>query len=438
MKAQVADLKEKSKNLEEKSAQTLTWQPRLGFAWNIGGKGSSVIRVSSGLFDSRTPGYLLQRVFTDNGLNTLILDTATDPSLLNFLKVPNAFSAVPTGIKTPTNSIYAFDQGFRNPRSGQVAITLEQKIDRNTKVTVGFTRNSTWNLQRRVDTNLYTPTILPNGLAVYPTIDAAGILYPATGYNAATGQPIFTDAAGKTVAAKVARPDPTLGQINLNKSVAHSSYNGLSVSVQRRMSKRLQFGLNYTHAYNHDDDSNERDFNRQTTYNTFKMASDASYSKNDIRNSGNFNALYALPKGFTISTLLFARTGIPVKSVTGTDAQNDGNTVNDRPVINGVLVDRNVLRQPGMFDWDMRLIKDFRIKERITISLSIEGFNLTRSSNKTFNGDGETSFGKPQATINPRTGFAYANNNAGIPTFSPGTDRFGGPRQGQMGVRVTF
>lgn len=414
------------------------FQPRLGFAWNIGGKGSSVIRVSSGLFDSRTPGYLLQRVFTDNGLNTLILDTATDPTLLSFLKVPNAFAAVPSGIKTPTNSIYAFDQNFRNPRSGQVAITLEQKIDRNTKVTVGYTRNSTWNLQRRVDTNLYAPTVLANGIAVYPTIDASGNLFNATGYNALTALPIFTNAAGATVAAKIARPDTTLGQINVNKSVAHSSYDGFSISVQRRMSHRLQFGFNYTHAYNHDDDSNERDFNRQTTYNTFNMKSDASYSKNDIRNGGNFNALYALPKGFTLSTLLFARTGLPVKSVTGSDSQNDGNTGNDRPLINGILVGRNVLRQPGMFDWDMRLIKDFRVTERVTISMSIEGFNLTRSSNKTFNGDGETSFGKPQATVNPRTGYAYANNNAGIPTFSPGTDRFGGPRQGQMGVRVVF
>ena len=414
------------------------WQPRLGFAWNIGAKGSSVIRVSSGMFDSRTPGYLLQRVFTDNGLNTLILDTATDPSLLNFLKVPNSFASVPIGIKTPANSIYGFDPSFRNPRSGQVAISLEQKIDRNTKITIGFTRNSTWSLQRRIDTNLFAPTVLPNGQAVYPTFDAAGNLVQASGYNAATGVPIFIDASGKTLSAKIARPDPTLGQINLNKSVAHSSYNGFSASLQRRMNRRLQFGLNFTHAYNHDDDSNERDFNRQTTNNTFNMKSDASYAKNDIRNSGNINALYLLPKGFTISTLLFARTGIPVKPVSGTDFQNDGNSVNDRPVLNGQVAARDAFRQPGMFDWDMRLLKEFKFGERVRLDLSIEGFNLTRSSNKTFNGDGETTFGKPQAAINARTGLPFANNNALIPTFAPGTDRFGGPRQGQMGLRLVF
>ena len=68
----------------------------------------------------------------------------------------------------------------------------------------------------------------------------------------------------------------------------------------------------------------------------------------------------------------------------------------------------------------------------------MEGFNLTRSTNKTFNGDGETTFGAATATVNPITGLPFANNTALIPTFAPGTDRFGGPRQAQMGVRLVF
>ena len=414
------------------------WQPRLGLAWNVGAKGSTVVRISAGMFDARTPGYLLQRVFTDNGINTVILDTATDPNLFKFLTVPNSFASLPAGLKTPTNSIYAFDPSFRNPRSGQAAITLEQQLDKNTKITIGYTHNATWSLQRRVDTNLFAPTVFSNGLVVYPAYDSNNNLIQASGYNAATGVALFVDGAGKAVAAKVARPDSTLGQINVNKSVAHSSYNGTSVSIQRRMSGRLQFGFNYTCAFNRDDDSNERDFNRQTTLNTFNMKSDASYSKNDIRNSGNINALYRVGRGFTISTLFFARTGIPVKPVVGSDSQNDGNAVNDRPVINGLVAARDAFRQPGMFDWDMRVLKEFKLTETMRLDLSIEGFNLTRSSNKTFNGDGETAFGKPQATVNPRTGLPFANNNATIPTFAPGTDRFGGPRQGQIGLRLIF
>ncbi|MFN7919708.1 MAG: carboxypeptidase regulatory-like domain-containing protein [Bryobacteraceae bacterium] len=416
-------------------------QPRLGIAWNVAGKDTTVIRLSAGLYDARTPAYLMQRVFTDNGLNTLVLDTSTDSSVLRYLKVPNRIDALPAGVRTPINSIYAFDPAFRNPRSGQMSAAFEQKITAHTKVAVSFTRNSTWNLQRRLDRNLFPSTTLPNGLPVYPTFDSAGKLVPATGYNEATGQPIFTSSTGAPIAysaARVARPDATLGQINVNSSVAHSAYNGLAFTVQHRMNRRLQFTANYTYATNKDDDTNERDFNRQPALDTFNLKRDAAYAKNDIRHSGNFNALYDLGRGFTVSTLLFARTGIPVKPVVGADNQNDGNTVNDRPVINGQLAARDAFRQPGFFDWDVRLLKRFQLGDRARLEFSAEVFNLTRSTNKTFNGDGETTFGSPTATKNPFTGFNYSNNTAVIPTFAPGTDRFGGPRQGQLGVRLIF
>jgi len=416
------------------------WQPRLGVAWNIGARGTTVIRASAGLFDARTPEYLLQRVFTDNGVNTLVLDSAVDPTLLTFLKVPNVLTLPPGGLKTAiANAIYAFNPNFHNPRSGQSAIAIEQQISKSTKVTIGYTHNSTWDLQRRFDTNLFPPTTLSNGNPVYPAYDSAGKLIAASGFNPVTFAPIFLDSVtGNAFTPRVARPDPTVGQINVNKSVAHSSYNGTSVSIQRQLSRRVQFGFNYTYAFNRDDDSNERDFNRQPALNTYNLKLDAAYAKNDIRHSGNLNVVYDVGRGFTLSTLLFAHTGIPVKPVTGSDLQNDGNSVNDRPIVNGYILNRDALRQPGFFDWDLRLLKTFRLGERMRVDFSAEGFNLTRSSNKSFNGDGETSFGRPQAAMNPLTGYAYANNTAGIPTFSPGTDRFGGPRQGQLGMRVQF
>src|SRR5262249_52035564 len=142
--------------------------------------------------------------------------------------------------------------------------------------------------------------------------------------------------------------------------------------------------------------------------------------------------------GFTVSSLLMARTGIPGRFVLGSDLQNDANKNNDRPVINGRVVPRDSTRLPNFFDWDVRLLKQFRIGERTSLAFSIEGFNLTRASNKSFNGDGDSIFGKPTATVNPKTGYAYASNTAGIPINAPGTDRFGGPRQAQVGLRLAF
>jgi hypothetical protein len=413
------------------------WQPRLGIAWNVAGKGTTVVRLSAGLFDAHSPGYLMQKVFTDNGVNTLVLDTNVDPTIVNYLTVPKRIDTLPN-VKTPlVGAIFAFDPNYRNPRSGQAALAIEQQIDKDTKVTLGFVRNSTWALQRRVDVNLFAPSILPNGMPVYPAFDSARKLVYASDWDPAKG-PVFLDSAGKTLKAAVARPDPAVGQIDMNVSVGHSSYNGFSMSIQRRMSRRLQFGINYTHAFSRDDDSNERDFNRQTALNTYNLKLDSAWSKNDIRNNGNINLLYDLGRGFTVGTLFLAHSGYPVKAVLGADLQNDGNSVNDVPVINGVIAYRNTFRQPGFLDWDLRLLKGFKIGDRMRLDFSIEGFNLTRSTNKQFNGDGESPFGSPQAAVNPKTGLTFTSNTALIPTLSPGADYFGGARQAQVGVRFVF
>ena len=417
---------------------TRMWQPRLGISYDVGGRGKTVIRASAGLFDARTPAYLMQRVFTDNGTSTVVLDSSVDSNVFKFLTVPQPILLLPPSLKIAGSSaIYAFDPTFRNPRSGQATIALEQQIDEATKITIAFNRNSTWALQRRLDVNLFQPTVLANGFPVYPTVDSTGKLVPASGYDNASG-PIFLDATGRSVKAVITRPDPSIGQLNVNQSIGHSSYNGLGISVQRRLNHRVQFGANYTYARNRDDDSNERDFNRQYELNTYYLKGDAAWAKNDIRHNANFNALYDIGRGFTISSLMITHTGLPGRFVLGTDLQNDGNKDNDRPVINGHVVSRDSIRLPSFFDWDVRLLKEFRIGENARLGFSIEGFNLTRASNKSFNGDGDSIFGKPQTTINPTTGYAYANSSAGIPTFAPGTDRFGGPRQAQLGLRLTF
>src|SRR5262249_52544289 len=194
------------------------WQPRLGIAYNVAGRGKTVVRFSAGLFDSRTPAYLMHRISTDNGFNTVLLDSQADPTILNFLTVPNALAAVPAALKLASNAVYAFDPTFRNPRSAQMSVAVEQQIDRDTKITIGFVRNATWALQRRLDTNLFQPTVLPNGYVAYPTVDSKGNLVQASGYDPLTGQGIYLDSTGKTVKQTVVRPDPNIGPFQVTQA----------------------------------------------------------------------------------------------------------------------------------------------------------------------------------------------------------------------------
>lgn len=370
------------------------WQPRLGLAWNVGGGGKTIVRLSAGLYNARTPANLFQRVFTDNGLTTVLIDSKADKSVLSLIDFPNSLASPPPGIKLAVPRVFGFAPDFRNPRSFQTAATLEQLVGNDLIVSVGYIHNSTWNLQRRLDRNLFAPTINE------------------------TGMPIF----------RKERPNPTIGPLSINESSAHSSYDGLVLTATRRFAHRFQLQANYTLSRTLDDDSNERNFSDERTLNPFDLSLERGYSKQDVRHNFNLNGLVDLPYGFTFSAILISRSAFPYTPIIGFDTQNDGNDDNDRAIINGRVADRNSLREPSFFNLDMRVLKAFSLGEARRLYLTAEIFNVTRAVNKNFGPDGISEFG----TI------AEPEETAGQSLFAPSTARFGGPRQMQIGVRFVF
>ncbi|CAN5557271.1 TonB-dependent receptor [soil metagenome] len=408
------------------------WQPRLGLAYDLGGKGKTVIRLSAGLFDARTPGNLFQRVTTDNGLKTQEIEigetsTCRGSTVVALagcnLRGPNAIVTFANGL-TAINAavapfvlkqrVFGFDPAFKNPRSVQFAGTVEQRVGKELVFTAGYIHNSTYNLQQRIDRNLFPPTVLANGYLSFSTI----------------------------------RPNTTIAQLEINQSTAHSTYDALTLSLRRRFANRVQFEANYTLANNKDDDSNERNFSRETTLNPFNLKLEAGPSKQDIRNSLNISGLYDLGYGFTFSGIVIARSGFPYTAVIedGTDTNGDANDANERVILNGAISGRFALRQPKFINLDVRLLKAFKFGETKRFELSAEVFNLTRSSNKGYGADAVKSFCTSNSalatTSNPLaitcpTGF-FPLSTAADPTSAPSTARFGGPRQMQLGARFIF
>ena len=208
------------------------WQPRLGVAWSPGGRGRSVLRATAGLYAARTPANLFQRIFTDNGISTVVVDSKVDKSVLSQLTFPNGLATVPPGVQVAPPQIFGFDQGFQNPRAKQFSAGFEQQIGSAVAASLSYVHISTDHLQRRLDRNLAPPTL------------------------DATGMPIFP----KT------RPDPTIGILSINESTAKSRYDAVVTSVQAR-SGRLNAQATYTLSWNKDDDSNERAFSREAALN---------------------------------------------------------------------------------------------------------------------------------------------------------------------------
>jgi len=391
------------------------WQPRIGLAWDVNGKSRTVVRVSAGLYDARTPANLFQRVFTDNGLTTVQIDVSepnacrnsTDPNRAGCLlrgpnaviTFPNVFTSVPTNtalIAKPR--VFGFDPSFHNPRSFQAAGTIDHEMRSDLVLTVGYIHNSTWALQRRSDRNLFAPTINTQGTPIFPAT----------------------------------RPNTTINQLEINESTAHSTYDGMTLSLTKRFTRRYQFTANYTLARSRDDDSNERNFSREVALNPFDFSIENTASKQDIRHTLNLNGLVDLGHGFTASGIIITRSAVPFTAVIGSDQQNDLNDDNDRAIINGVVAGRNSFRQPYFFNLDLRLLKAFKFSETRRLDLSVEAFNVTRNGNKNFANDAISIYGVPLANGAPSV------RTAGQPLFAPSTARFGGPRQLQLGVRFVF
>lgn len=401
------------------------WQPRLGLAWDAGGKGRTILRLSAGLFNSRTPATLFHRVFTNNNLLTRdfsfdersgacrtaltgIPDNCVFRGTGMIIRYPNILTGVPvlpTGIGNRVQTrAFGFQPDFRNPQTFQTSVNLDQQLGKDLTLTLGFVHSSAWKLQRRVDRNL-----------------GAAVIDQATGY------PRFTNP----------RPNAAIGIFSINESTAHATYDALVVNLQRRFARRYLLGANYTYSNNRDDDSNERNFSRETTLNPFDLKAEAGPSKQDVRHNFNVNGLVDLGAGFTVSAIVITRSGFPYTAVAGDDIQGDNNPDNDRAVIGGRVVGRNSFRQPHFFNLDLRLLKSLHLRENLSISFTAEAFNLTRAANRNFGVDAISIFGNTGNSLPvlaPPTSFPLP----GQPFTAPSTARFGGPRQLQLGARISF
>jgi hypothetical protein len=248
----------------------------------------------------------------------------------------------------------------------------------------------------------------------------------------------------------LARPIPQLGAIDVYESEASSVYHGATVSLHRQMTHGLYFRLGYTFAHAMDDGQDALVAGRPSTVqNSYAPTSERANSVIDQRNRFVVSWMYEprtlngghgwagkLTKGWKNSGVITAGSGRPVNAEVIGDANQDGNSNNDR--IPGVR--RNSFTGPDYATADMRISRRLFAHNGYKLEFTAESFNLFNHLNRRFQltDDGAMS---NAASFNYGTKYIagrYYPAYYQVPTnFMRATNAYA-PRQLQFALRLGF
>lgn len=273
-------------------------------------------------------------------------------------------------------------------------------------------------------------------------------------------------------------PNPNfIGEFDLMRNAATSSYNALQVQYRHRLAYGFQTLVSYTWAHSIDDASFDSNF-LNTPLTVFPPSVDRGPSDYDVRHTFSGAISYNIPAptggamkhifgGWSTDSIIYVRSPPPVNVVTGQDAFNTGflagafgvarpNLVHGVPlyvhpsgapggkVINAAAfstpasgqgdLGRNALRGFGATQWDLTLRRQFRLTEQVSLQARGDFFNILNHAN----------FGSPINYLSsPQFGQAtqMLNNYFGSGGQSGGLNplyQIGGPRSIQLALKLQF
>ena len=178
-------------------------------------------------------------------------------------------------------------------------------------------------------------------------------------------------------------------------------------------------------------------------------------SGEDVRHRFVMAGIWSLPRGFHVSALGQAESARPFTLSTPVDANHTGVATTDRAIVNGRQTSLDEFRGIPYVQLDVRLNRDFRLSDRVTLRPFVEFFNLFNRVNPGNNFVSDIS-ALPTPVNNLYDATAFCLNAActeaqpitslkqlRVPAgalgdfFGPGTT-VGMPFAAQLGVRFTF
>lgn len=407
------------------------YAPRFGFAYDLRGNHSVVLRGGAGMFYDRPQG-------------NVVFDLITNPPTT--LQPTFFFGQIQTlnsgQVLLAPPALVAYDKGGKNPTSYAFNFGVQYKLPLESVLDVSYVGTTASHLLQRRNINA------PAYGAAYQGANQDPTLAPSTTGSAALPVDLL-------------RPFQGFGNISYIEPASSSNYHSLQSSLNRRFSKGFLLGVTYTWSkalgtqgsdlpglnsfgaprtdinnrqanYGPQDFDRRHNFNVNWVYEVPKLTRNRLFGlvANDWQVSGIYRYQTGAPYnvGFTIPGLSgYGVTGtqqneggrIVVLGYPGTGATGDPYRQFDvtkftTPGVGSIGLEsgRNFLYRAPINSWDLSLEKAYRFKERAKLELRLDAFNALNHTqfdtvNSTLN---VTSLTDPTATnlasaTGNRTGF---------------------------------
>jgi hypothetical protein len=447
---------------------TKDFSPRIGFAYDMTGRGKHVLRGGFGLYF----GNVFQNIplFMEQLANPTIFQTVmslsqTDPVPCTNGQLVNQWSysqaaadAVAACLPGPSTTAAdgsvgrLIDPDYRNPVSEEFNVGYSWSINNNSVFEAEYTHvlglheNKTINIDQRVvsgqDTS-GTPCTAPG------TPSGCNLTYGSD----TLARPL-SDAFGNF-------GQPVLASVRNDRSINRHRYDGINLSFRQRMSHHFSLNANYSlsWAYGFDGGGGPQTIFRNYARDGYKPFAPYEWgpSTNDERHHITVSGLLDLPKGFQFAPILQFGTARPYALTNGYNTINAGGgtaagvlvpnnditnytfgpnflsdfvnqALTNDPTINPddalaaakqqlwtcyyesqcTMAKYAPLRGQPFFELDAKLAKNIKLGERLNIQLVAQAFNLTNRANYGNNYGADVSsstFMHPTGFINPSSTF---------------------------------